>query len=152
MKGRVCLRQTWVGCRRREREGKKEWDLASHFVDRLNKSIRAHWSTLIELHKWDREGGHTWQSCYKAATGVGRPQLQALSEINHPCCPLPAFLLCPSLLLILTAVLSIPLFLSPPHISIKRCNFHKAVPLYLHLFVTYQSFSYFSPWSEKYIF
>lgn len=31
--------------------GRREGDLASHFVDRLNKSIKAHWSTLIELHK-----------------------------------------------------------------------------------------------------
>lgn len=55
-----------------------------------------------------RGGGHTWQSCYKAAAGVGRPQLQALSEINHPCCPLLAFPLSPSLLLLRAAVLSIP--------------------------------------------
>lgn len=37
---------------------KNERDLASHFVDRLNKSIKAHWSTLIELHKWDWGGTH----------------------------------------------------------------------------------------------
>lgn len=44
-----------------------------------------------------RLGGHTWQSRYKAATGVGRVRLQALSEINHPCWPLLAFLLSPHL-------------------------------------------------------
>lgn len=30
---------------------KNEQDFADYFVDRLNKSIKAHWSTLIELHK-----------------------------------------------------------------------------------------------------
>lgn len=30
---------------------KNERDLAGYFVDRLNKSIKAHWSTLIELLK-----------------------------------------------------------------------------------------------------
>lgn len=30
---------------------KNERDFADYFVDRLNKSIKAHWSTLIELHK-----------------------------------------------------------------------------------------------------
>ena len=79
------------GTRGRERV----WALASHFVDRLNKSIKACWSTLIELHKWVRRWGGTLmlkllQS--KAAIGVGRPQLQALSEINHPCQPLLALL------------------------------------------------------------
>lgn len=34
-----------------EKKEERERDLASHFVDRLNKSIKARWSTLIELHK-----------------------------------------------------------------------------------------------------
>lgn len=86
MKRAVCHQHAWVGCTGNKREGKKEQDLASHFVDRLNKSIKAHWSTLIELHKWVwGVGVCTWWSSYKVATGVGRPQLQALSEINHPC-------------------------------------------------------------------
>lgn len=110
MKRTVCHRQAWVGCGRSKREGKKEWDLAGLFVDGLNKSIKAHWSTLIELHKWDW-GGYTWQSCYKAATGVGRLQLQALSEINHPCWPLLGFLLSPHLFF--CACLSIQIFLPP---------------------------------------
>ena len=57
-KGKQCATgHAWVGRTRSEREGKEEWDLASHFVDRLNKSIKARWSTLIELHKWDLQGG-----------------------------------------------------------------------------------------------
>lgn len=50
--------QAWVGCRRSRREGKKEWNVAIHFVDRLNKSIKARRSTLIELYKWDWGGTH----------------------------------------------------------------------------------------------
>lgn len=38
-----------------------------------------------------RGGGRTQQCRYKATTGVGRVQLQALSEINYPCWPLHAF-------------------------------------------------------------
>lgn len=56
MKRTACHWQVWAGCTRSKRE--KYWDLASHFVDRLNKSIKACWSTLIELHKWDW-GVHT---------------------------------------------------------------------------------------------
>lgn len=93
----------------------------------INQGPLEHTNWITQMRQG---GGHTWQSCYKAATGVGRPQLQALSEINHPCCPLPAFLLSPSLFLVLSAVLSIPLSLSPPHISFKHCNSHKAVPLF----------------------
>ncbi len=61
-------------------------------------------------------GGHTWQSCYKAATGVGRPRLQALSEINHPCWPLLAFLLSPHLSFCFSALVF--LFNSSSHPSL----------------------------------
>lgn len=94
MKGRVCHRQAWVGCRRREREGKKEWDLASHFVDRLNKSTRAHWSTLIELHKWDREGGTHGKAATKQQQGWADHSFRHfLKLIIHAAPSLPFFYL-----------------------------------------------------------
>lgn len=104
MKRTESHRQAWVGCRRSKREGKKEWDLASHFVDRLNKSIKARWSTLIELHKWDR--GYTWQSCYKAATSVGRGFRHFLKLIIHAGPSLLFFypLICPSVFPVLVCL------------------------------------------------
>lgn len=53
------LKRTVCHQRRLSRLGKEqEGDFADYFVDRLNKSIKAHWSTLIELHKWDWGGAH----------------------------------------------------------------------------------------------
>lgn len=149
MKRTACHRRAWVGCGRSKREGKKEWDLASHFVDRLNKSIKARWSTLIELHKWDW-GGYTWQSCYKAATGVGRPRLQALSEINHPCWPLLAFLLSPHLSFCFSGLVClfnssshpalIVLFFLSLSFSIAHCNALKLDPVSVHFCLSYMLF------------
>lgn len=59
-----------------------------------------------------RLGGRTWPSRYKATTGVGRVRLQALSEINHPCRPLRAFLLSPHLSLCFPELVCL---LPPPH-------------------------------------
>lgn len=85
-----------------------------------------------------RLGGHTWQSRYKAATGVGRVRLQALSEINHPCWPLLAFLLSPHLSLCFPELVC--LSDSPPlpladglRLSFEHCTFHNwdSVPITL---------------------
>lgn len=58
MKRTVVHLRDWVGCRGSDREGKRKWDFTSYFLDRLNKSIKARWRTLIELHKWDWGGTH----------------------------------------------------------------------------------------------
>lgn len=63
-----------------------------------------------------RLGGRTWPSRYKATTGVGRVRLQALSEINHPCRPLRAFLLSPHLSLCFPELVC--LFAPPPPLTL----------------------------------
>lgn len=88
-------RPEWAG--KEQEAGKKRVRLGQPFCwspKQINQGPAEHtnWITQMRLG-----GGYTWQSCYKGATGVGRPQLQALSEINHPCWPLLAFLLSPHL-------------------------------------------------------
>lgn len=95
----ACHQQAWVGCGRSRREGKKRVRLGQPFCwspKQINQGSLEHtnWITQMGLGVGD---AHTWQSCDKAATRVGRPRLQALSEINHPCQPLLAFLLSPHL-------------------------------------------------------
>lgn len=128
MKRTVCHRQAWVGCGRSGKEGKERARLGQPFCwspKQINQGPLEHTNWITQM----RLGGYTWQSCYKAATGVGRPRLQALSEINHPCWPLLAFLLSPHLsLCFFCACRSIQLFLPPLADclcrSFEHCTFH----------------------------
>lgn len=63
----------------------REWDWASYFVDCLQKSIKACWSKLIELHKWVWQRGVQLAKLLQNNNRLGRPQLGALYSINHSC-------------------------------------------------------------------
>lgn len=110
MKRTVCHRQAWVGCGRSKREGKKDWDLASHFVDRLNKSIKAHWSTLIELHKWDWGGTHGKAATKQQQGWADHSFRHFLKLIIHAGPSLLLFypLICPSVFLCLSVYSTFP--------------------------------------------
>lgn len=134
MKRTVCHRQAWVGCGRSKREGKKEWDLASLFVDGLNKSIKAHWSTLIELHKWDWGGTHGKAATKQQQGWADHSFRHFLKLIIHACPSLVFFypLICPSVFLCMSIYSNFPPtplpftapFINEPHFpSLSVCLF-----------------------------
>lgn len=84
MKRTVVHLRDWVGCRGSDREGKRKWDFTSYFLDRLNKSIKDRWRTLIELHKWDW-GGNTHGKAVTKQSPEWADHSFRHSEINHPC-------------------------------------------------------------------
>lgn len=132
MKRTVCHRQAWVGWGRSKREGEKEWDLASHFVDRLNKSIKAQRSTLIELHKWDWEGGTHGKAATKEQQGWADHSFRHFLKLIIHAGPSLLFfypLICPSVSLCLSVYSTflptppwLALLLCP---SFEHCTFHK---------------------------
>lgn len=128
MKRTVCHRQAWVGWGRSKREG----DLASHFVDRLNKSIKAQRSTLIELHKWVWEGGTHGKAATKEQQGWADHSFRHFLKLIIHACPSLLFfypLICPSVSLCLSVYST---FLPTPpwlaHLlcpSFEHCTLHK---------------------------
>lgn len=156
MKRTVCHhRQGWVCCGRSKREGKKEWDLASRFVDRLNKSIKARWSTLIELHKWDWGGTHGKAATKQRQGWADHSFRHFLKLIIHAGPSLLFFypLICPSVFLCLSVSSTLPptLFSS---VSVVQFTSHKwdslSTPVYLLFFPFFSLRISFSDFPQPY--
>lgn len=114
-----------LGRGRRERRAKTEARLGQPFCwspKQINQGPLEYANWITQM---GQEGGYTWQSCYKAATGVGRPRLQALSEINHPCWPLLATLLSPHLCFCFSAL-----------VCLFNASSHPLVLFFLFLYYT----------------